>query len=429
MLTVDTTGTLARTIGTTLGLTDQDLLGVRTPMKKYVGQWLEERKNGQHTWSMDPYQKKMAEKVREVAKRAKDLKIQTVLWIGIGGSGLGPKVIQEAFENTRTVEFIVLDVIDPSSLKFYLEILDWKSTLVVVVSKSGETLESMSAFFLFWSKLTQALGKKAASRAIGITDAKRGSLRAFCMDQGIETLPITRDTGGRYCVFTPVGLLALALLDQDVDEFLRGAKDMDTSCQNLNLEQNPAAQLAATQFLLDTKRGCLIRVIMPYTQRIASVSRWNQQLVAESLGKNETHNPFPVSAIGTQDQHSLLQQWMAGPRKAWHVFIRETEKPEVLVPKDLDPEFAYIAGKPFGQLLDACYEGTSRALTTAKRPHATVTVSRIDAYHVGQLFFLFMAEVVFLGKLYRIDPYGQPAVEIGKTIAKEILSRGTALPD
>jgi glucose-6-phosphate isomerase len=429
MLTVDITGTLAKTIGTTYGLADQDLLGLKTPLKKHIGQWLEERKEGQHTWSMDPYDKKMTEKVKEVAKRAKKLKIQTVVWIGIGGSGLGPKVIQEAFESTKTVEFVVIDVIDPHSLRFYMEILDWKSTFVVVVSKSGETLETMSAFFLFWETLKKTRGIKPAEHVVGITDSKRGELRAFCMDNSIEMLPITRDTGGRYCVFTPVGQLALALLDQDVNEFLRGAKDMDTACQNLSADKNPAAQLASAQFLLETKRGCNVRVIMPYAQRIASIARWDQQLVAESLGKDELHNPIPLAAIGTQDQHSLLQQWMAGPRKAWHVFIRETEKPELLVPKDLDPAFAYIAGKSFGQLLDACSEGTSRALTTAKRPHATLTLTRTDAYHLGQLFFLLMAEVVFLGKLYRIDPYGQPAVEIGKKIAREILSRGISDPD
>ncbi len=426
MLTLDTSGALAKTIGTQWGLSDQDLLGVQTPMKKHIGEWLEERKNGQHTWSMDPYQKKLAATVKETVARIKKMKIQTVVWIGIGGSGLGPKVIQEAFENTKTVEFIVLDTIDPSALKFTLDILDWKSTLVVVVSKSGETLESMSAFFLLWYKLTQALGKKAAQRVIGITDSRKGELRKFCAEHGAEILPITRETGGRYCIFTPVGLLALALLDQDIDEFLRGAKDMDTACQNLHVTDNPAAQLATTQYLLEIKKGYPIRVIMPYAQRITSIARWNQQLVAESLGKNETHNPIPLAAVGTQDQHSLLQQWMAGPRKAWHLFIRETEKPEVLVPKDLDPAFAYIAGKSFGQLVDACAEGTARALTSQKHAHVTITVSRVDAYHLGQLFFVLMAEVVFLGKLYRIDPYGQPAVELGKTIAREILSRGIA---
>ena len=115
---------------------------------------------------------------------------------------------------------------------------------------------------------------------------------------------------------------------------------------------------------------------------------------------------------------------MAGPRKQWHLFITETEKPRLFVPENLPKEWHEIAGKTFGQLLDACYEGTSRALTSAKRPHATIALGRLDEFHLGQLFFLFLAEVVFLGKLYRIDPYGQPAVEIGKQITREILTHG-----
>jgi glucose-6-phosphate isomerase len=243
-------------------------------------------------------------------------------------------------------------------------------------------------------------------------------------------LPLPSDVGGRYSIFTPVGTFALALMDADVNAFLRGAKEMDTLCQKTRLDENPAALLAATQFLLDTKRGYPVRVIMPYSTRLQSVARWNQQLIAESLGKKETSNPIPVAAIGTQDQHSLLQQWMAGPRKAWHIFIREAEKPRLTVPASASAAgFPHLAGKSFGQLLDACMDGTASALTTAKRPHVTVSLQRLDASHLGQLFFLFLTEVVFLGKLYRIDPYGQPAVEIGKQITKATLSRGLAEKD
>ncbi|HBU09849.1 MAG TPA: glucose-6-phosphate isomerase, partial [Candidatus Peribacter riflensis] len=113
--------------------------------------------------------------------------------------------------------------------------------------------------------------------------------------------------------------------------------------------------------------------------------------------------------IGTQDQHSLLQQWMAGPRLPWHLFIREEEKPRVHLPEHLPEPFAHLQGKTFGQLLDACYTGTAAALTSVKRPSVTITLPRLDERHLGQLFFLLLAEVIFLGKLYRIDPYGQPA--------------------
>ena len=263
-----------------------------------------------------------------------------------------------------------------------------------------------------------------ASKSGDLTDPESGFLHSFCLEQGIQMLPIPAAVGGRFSIFTPIGLLPLAILDGDVDSFVRGAKEMDTLCQQSLMEDNPAALLASVQYVLDTKRGYNVRVIMPYSQRLASMGRWNQQLIAESLGKKETSNPIPLAAIGTQDQHSLLQQWLAGPRKTWHLFIRDVEKQRLFLPEDLPPPFHTLGGKTMGQLLDACYEGTSGALTNAKRPHATISLQRLDSAHLGQLFFLLMAEVVFLGKLYRIDPYGQPAVEQGKVITKEILSHG-----
>ncbi len=128
--------------------------------------------------------------------------------------------------------------------------------------------------------------------------------------------------------------------------------------------------------------------------------------------------------MGTQDQHSLLQQWMAGPRKAWHLFIRELEKPRLHMPEHVPSPFGYLGGKTFSQLLDACYDGTSGALTSVKRPHVMLSITRLDEYHLGQLFYCLLAEVVLLGKLYRIDPYGQPGVELSKNIAKDILMHG-----
>ncbi|HBU09850.1 MAG TPA: glucose-6-phosphate isomerase, partial [Candidatus Peribacter riflensis] len=112
------------------------------------------------------------------------------------------------------------------------------------------------------------------------------------------------EIGGRFSIFTPVGLLPLALLDGNIDSFVRGAKEMDTLCQNTALDENPATLLAAVQYLLDFKRGYSVRVIMPYSARLTSIARWDQQLIAESLGKTETKNPIPLAAIGTQDQHS-----------------------------------------------------------------------------------------------------------------------------
>lgn len=424
MLHLDVTAALAKAITPSMGIPDQELSSLRTGMKRYIGDWLSEREKGQHAWSMDPYDKKATEKVKEAAMRAKGMGIRTVVWIGIGGSGLGPKVLQEVFETPETVEFVVIDTIDPALLSFYINIIDWKHALVVVASKSGDTLETMSAFFLCWEKLSHERKVLPRERVIAITDPEKGNLHDFCLEHSIQMLALPPAVGGRFSIFTPIGTLALALLDADVNAFLRGAKAMDTACQKTLLDDNPAAMLAAIQYLLDTKRGYPVRVIMPYSGRLQSIARWDQQLIAESLGKKETHNPIPLAAIGTQDQHSLLQQWMAGPRKAWHLFIREEEKPHITVPVGLPDAFRHFEGKSFAQLLDACYTGTSQALTSAKRPHVTINLPSLDEEHLGQLFFLFMAEVALLGKLYRIDPYGQPAVEVGKQITRELLKKG-----
>ncbi len=424
MLHLDVSAALAKSITNSMGVPDQEFTALRSTVKRYVEDWLSERRDQQHGWAMNPYDRKAADRVKEMALLAKSSGIRTVVWIGIGGSGLGPRVIQEAFEGPETLEFILLDTLDPAILSLALQTIDWRSTLIVVASKSGDTLEPMSVFALCWAKLCEAKKSKPEERVIAITDPEKGHLRAFCIENGIPMLPLPSDVGGRYSIFTPIGLLPMALLGGDVNAFLRGAKEMDTLCQNTTLEDNPATLLASVQYILDTKKNYPLRVIMPYAQKLESVARWDQQLIAESLGKTETPNPFPVAAIGSQDQHSLLQQWMAGPRKCWHVFIRDLEKPRVHVPEEIGGAFKYLGGKTFGQLLDACYEGTSRALTSVKRPHVTITLTRLDSSHLGQLFFLFMAEVVFLGKLYRIDPYGQPAVEIGKKITKDILARG-----
>jgi glucose-6-phosphate isomerase len=426
MLTLDIKGTLAKTITPSFGISDNEFTAIRSQIRRYTELWLSEREKGQHAWSMNPYDKDAIADVTELLGKIKTENIRTVVWIGIGGSGLGPKVLQEVFETPDTPEFRVIDTIDPATLGMALDVIDWKNALIVVVSKSGSTLETMSAFFACYERLSATVKTHPGNRVVAITDPEGGPLRAFAKANRTHSLSIPPDVGGRFCIFTPVGLFALGLLGGDIAQFVRGAKEMDTFCQETTLSRNPAASLASVQYLLDTRRNYPIRVIMPYGDRLLSMARWEQQLLAESLGKTEGNNPIPVAAIGTQDQHSLLQQWMAGPRKSWHLFLREVEKPRLEVPKSVSDQFAYISGKSFGQLLDACYEGTSQALTSAKRPIVTLSLQRLDEYHLGQLFFLFMAEVVYLGKLYRIDIYGQPAVEIGKQITKGILSKGIA---
>ncbi|OGJ57033.1 hypothetical protein A3H22_01645 [Candidatus Peribacteria bacterium RIFCSPLOWO2_12_FULL_55_15] len=420
MLHVDISAALAKLLTPTYGITNQECTQLRTAVRRHVEEWLQERQNGEHAWSMDPYDRPLRERVKECAKRISSAHCQDILWIGIGGSALGPRVVVDSFHSPKTPRFHILDTADPAAIQNAVHAIDWTKVFVVIASKSGNTLESMSLFFYLWDELRKHRKGKAKEHVLAITDPAEGALRRFCIAQGIPMLPIPTDVGGRFSVFTPIGLLPMSLCGGNIDSFLRGAKEMDTLCQQTSLEENPAALLAVVQFLLDTKKRKHLRIVMPYGSRLRHMAAWDQQLIAESLGKGQS--PIPLAANGPRDQHSLLQQWLAGPRGFWHLFIRELEKPRVTIPTTVESTFAFIAGKTFGDVLDACEEGTAHALTKKKHPNVTLSLSRLDEAHLGQLFFLFMVETVFLGKLYRIDPYGQPAVEQGKKITREILS-------
>ncbi len=424
MLSLDITGVLGKVITPSLGIPERELERAGETTIRAVSEWLRERETGQHAWTSPPYDRRAKEEVLSCAQRLLGERVDTVVWVGIGGSGLGPRVIAEAFESAQSPEFLVVDSVDPAVLQPLLQSLDWRRTALVVASKSGDTLESMSAFFLLREKLIQALGDRATARMVAVTDPQSGPLRTLALSEGMNVLPVPSGVGGRYSVFTPVGLLPLALLGADVEGLLRGAREMDTLCRQSSLDQNLAALLATVQYVLDVRRGYPIRVVMSYVGRLATLARWEQQLLAESLGKSEAYGPTPLAAVGTQDQHSLLQQWLAGRRNCWHLLLREDEHPPLAVPELPTPALRHLSGAPFGAILDACLTGTVEALRRAKRPTVVLSMPSLDAAHLGQLLFLLMAEVVLLSKLYRIDPYGQPAVEYGKKVARALLQKG-----
>ncbi len=204
MLHLDVTAALAKAITPSMGIPDQEFAALRTGMKRYVEDFLKERRAGEHGWSMNAYDKAAAQKVKEMAMTVKGRGIKTVVWIGIGGSGLGPRVLAEAFETIDGLEFLVIDTIDPFVLETSLKALDWKSTLLVPVSKSGDTLETMSAFLLFYDQLQRQKKIRPAQHVVAITDPEKGYLREFCIEHGITMLPLPSDVGGRYSIFTPI---------------------------------------------------------------------------------------------------------------------------------------------------------------------------------------------------------------------------------
>ena len=243
----------------------------------------------------------------------------TLVVLGIGGSALGTKTLLGALESTRRV--VVADNIDPWTFGALLDGLDLTRTTFNVISKSGETADTMAQFLIVRDLLLRQLGAVDYIKHVVITtDADAGALRQIVHDEGFRALEVPAGVGGRFSVLTAVGLFPAAVAGLRIDDLLAGAAWMDSRCHDAKLWQNPAHLLGTLLYLADTRHRQNVVVMMPYSDRLRDFGAWFGQLWAESLGKAETIDAAPahvgqtpLAAIGATDQHSLLQLFVEGP--------------------------------------------------------------------------------------------------------------------
>ncbi|MEJ2503779.1 MAG: glucose-6-phosphate isomerase [Gemmatimonadota bacterium] len=371
---------------------------------------------------------------------------ENVVVLGIGGSALGTTALLHALRgpewNQRTAEqrdhyprLFVLDNVDPHSVAGLLDRIDIRRTLFNVISKSGTTAETMSQFLVVRDRLRQVLDDPDAARRhfVFTTDPERGVLRQIAADEGVVTLPIPRNVGGRFSVLSAVGLLPAAMVGIDIAGLLDGARAMVERCDTEILEANPAGLYAALQWLADTEAGAPIHVMMPYSDRLYSVADWFRQLWAESLGKRVSRTgeevftgPTPVKALGATDQHSQVQLYIEGPFDKTITFLAvEAREPDLEIPSlygDIEA-LGYLGGQTLGALLDAERRATAAALAERGRMNMTFTLPHIDEGAVGQLLMLLEIATVYAGGLYGVDPLDQPGVELGKRLTYGLMGR------
>jgi len=389
----------------------------------------------------------------EEAKRIQDYAnnfakpLEAIVHLGIGGSGLGPTCIQQAlnhpyynedarFRNGRPRLYVV-DNSDPEMLAGVMDVVDPKAMLLHVVSKSGTTPETMTAFMTCWDMMVAQLGvEEAAARTVFTTDPKDGLLRAFANRHKIATFPVPPNVGGRFSVLTSVGLLPAALTGVEAQELLDGAAEMSKRCLKPNLLQNPAYLCAALHYLADTKKGKKVAVMMPYAQSLKTFAAWWVQLWAESLGKRVDRagkevwvGQTAVGALGATDQHSQVQLFVEGPNDKILTFIEVERYRRTCGIPAAQPgleELTHFADKDMGELIQAEKRATEFALSAAQRPSITWKLDAVDARHLGALFYVYEVATAFAGGLYGIDAFDQPGVEEGKRATHALLGRGTA---
>ncbi len=350
-----------------------------------------------------------------------------VVVLGIGGSALGAKALTQALspeEPPARLHFV--DHTDPVPLARLLRRLDPAATLVLAISKSGGTAETLAALLLFRRWLEAALGADWRKHLAVVTDPEKGPLRAYASAEGLVAFPVPPDVGGRFSVFSPVGLLPLAFAGVRIEELLMGARRANANALS------EAARSAALFFLLERYRAKRVHVLMPYGKRLEKVADWFVQLHAESLGKakdrrgSRVHTgPTPLAALGPTDQHSLLQLLREGPNDKLVVVVRAKDPGEDLeLPEVPGLEAAgYLFGKTLAQLQEAEARGTVLALAEAGRPVLGLTLPAVDEAALGDLLQFFMWQTAFLGELYGINAFDQPGVELAKTYTYALMGR------
>ncbi len=363
---------------------------------------------------------------------------ENVVVLGIGGSALGATALLHALRgpdwNERSAEsrehfprLFVLDNVDPDTVASLLDRIDVRRTLFNVVSKSGTTAETMSQYLVIRERLADVLDPDGVRRhLVFTTDPEGGVLRQIADHEGVVTLPVPQNVGGRFSVLSAVGLFPAALVGIEIDALLAGARAMDERCRTAELAGNPAALFAALQWLADTGAGAPIHVMMPYADRLYSMADWYRQLWAESLGKrvdregNEVHvGPTPVKALGATDQHSQVQLYMEGPFDKTVTFLAVAERERDVPIPELHGEIdalGYLGGHTLGELLDAERRATAAALADRGRMNMTLTLPRLDEHALGELLMMLEIATVYAGGLYGVDPLDQPGVELGKTL-------------
>jgi glucose-6-phosphate isomerase len=376
----------------------------------------------------------------ESERLAKELgrDIDDVLVLGIGGSSLGARAALHALSSPLASVGLgsgrrihLPDNSDPWLFKALLEKLDPKKTLVLVVSKSGGTVETAAQMLCVEQWLENALGKEALPRhVLAITDPEKGTLRAHARELGLSTLAIPSNVGGRFCILTPAGLFPLFLAGVDARDLLRGAKAMAKRCESSNLLENPAGILAVLHVLHMRLYQRNIHVLMPYADALRPTAAWFVQLWAESLGKRIDRKgrvvevgPTPMPAVGATDQHAQVQLFIEGPRDKLVTFIAVDRPAADLTMPHVAGDNAYLGGHTMAELLDAERRGTALALARNGRPSISVHLPVLDAEQLGGLFFLFEAATAIAGELLDIDAFDQPGVEEGKRLAFGLLGR------
>ncbi len=357
-------------------------------------------------------------------KYARGVKQSNIIIIGIGGSTLGTYAIYKFLKHSRNLEkkLFFLETTDPIDIKSKIEAIDLKDTLFIVISKSGTTIETISIF-----KYINSLVKCDKNNTIVITESD-SKLQAFADANKMVSFEIPKNVGGRFSVFSAVGLLPLAIVNIDIDELLYGAKKIHNDF--FAKRGFYTRILKKARFLVEYKYSFNINVVFSYSSRLEGFNKWYIQLWGESLGKvdiNDTRQGLtPIGIIGPIDQHSFLQLIVEGRRDKTVTVIKVENFDNDLKIPDIQLEgledLNYLNGVAFSDLINKQADATIESINNLNDiPCDVITIDGVYESAIATLMYEYELLTSLCAKFMYIDAYNQPGVEAGKIILKSHL--------
>lgn len=397
--------------------THQYMIDMATSKKQLLG-W--------HDYPLNDHQDLLS-RMSELATEVK-LQANLCIVIGIGGSFLGARAVQEALtpyfgvhENGVEVVYAGQNMSGPY-LKQLLRFMDTREVYVNVISKSGTTMEPALAFRVMEEYMIARYGEESRQRIIVTTDATKGALRETAKKKGYRTFSIEETIGGRYSVLTAVGLFPLAVAGMDVSAILNGARQATIELQSPDLDYNDAYRYAVIRHILH-KKGFDVELLASYEPGLASFHEWWKQLFGESEGK-EQKGIFPSSVVFSTDLHAIGQYIQEGRRIIFETLIHFKElECDLEIPylsEDTD-QLNYIAGRTFNEINHLSKEGTASAHHEGGVPIIQMELAKLDEYHVGYLIYFFMKACAMSAYLLEVDPFDQPGVDAYKQKMLDLL--------
>ena len=374
------------------------------------------------------YDKDEFKRILALKDRMKD-KYDTVLVCGIGGSYLGARAALEMvnglYPNNGIEVIFVGNTFSASYISQVLDHIKNKEVLLNVISKSGTTTETSISFRIFKQFMENKYGEDAKNRIYATTDKARGTLKALADKEGYETFVIPDDIGGRYSVFTAVGLLPLALADIDIKELMKGSLDAYNELNTDDLEKNPAYQYAVARRILNNK-GYTSEMFVTYHLQLNMIAEWWKQLYGESEGK-DGKGLLPTSACFSTDLHSLGQFIQEGNKVEYEtvLYVDDMGK-DIEFPSDdenLD-NMNYLAGKKISWVCEKAFEGTLDAHSNeGNNPNMVIHLKNNSAYSFGYMIYFFFIACGMTCYLLDINPFNQPGVEVYKKKMFKLLGK------